>query len=291
MRTTSEADDRVLGATRWAAGIVAVVLTAAGVILYLFPTETARLWAWEMGPPMTSLAVGGGYLAGATFFARAAREDRWHAIGVTFVGATVLSGLLLIATVLHWDAFSHGHVSFWAWTVLYVLAPGALPLLWFRNQRLDPGDTVQTPTVPAGIRQVVGGAGLVQCGVALAFFVHPPLATSWWPWTLSPLTARTVSAFLAFIGVVWLAFLWEDRWSALRLHVETAVLGLVLVGIGMLRARGDLVGEPLAVGVVVGLLAVSVVGAVVLHRFMHRSRPVPVRVSGSGGSPDRTPDP
>lgn len=269
--TTQQGDDRVLGATRLTAGIVGIVLAAAGVILYLFPTETGRLWAWDMGPPMTSLAVGGGYLAGATFFLRALRERRWHAIGLTFLAATVLSGLLGIATFfIHWELFNHQHVSFWAWAVLYAAAPVLLPVLWFRNRRHDPGDAVETARVPRAIRTVVGAVGMVQGGTALAFFVHPPLAMSWWPWSLSPLTTRTVSSFLAFIALVWLAFLWEERWSALRLHVESAILGLVLVGLGALRASDDLTGSPAAVILVGGLLATTVAGAITLHLFMDR---------------------
>lgn len=263
-------DDRVLATTRWAAGIVAVVLVAAGVILYGFPTQTARLWAWEMNPPMTALAVGGGYLAGAVFFVRAWASPRWHTVGLAFVAATVLTTLLLVATILHWENFTHGHVSFWAWAVVYAVAPWVLPILWSRNRRHDPGDAVETAVVPAGLRRLVGAVGIVQVGAALAFFVAPSLAMDWWPWTLSPLTTRTISAFLAFVGIVWVAFLFEHRWSALRLHVESATLGLALVALGLLRASGDL-ASGLATTLVVAVLVAVIVGAAALWVFMQRA--------------------
>lgn len=285
MAASQQADDRVLGATRWAAAIVGVVLAAAGVILYGLPSATGRLWAWEMGPPMTALAVGGGYLAGATFFLRAVREPRWHVIGLTFMAATVLSGLLGIATFfLHWELFNHRHVSFWAWAVLYVAAPLLLPLLWARNHRHDPGDAVQTPRVPEGLRTLAGTVGVIQGAAALAFYIHPPLVIDWWPWQLSPLTTRTIFSFFGFIAVVWLAFLWEDRWSALRVHVETATLGLVLVGLGAFRAPQDLTGSPLVMALVFGLLTAAVAGAVSLHLYMQRSVPA----DAPTGSRDRT---
>lgn len=272
MTRSQQADDRVLSATMWAAAIVGVVLAAAGVILYGLPTETGRLWAWDMGPPMTVLAVGGGYLAGATFFLRALREPRWHVIGLTFVAATVLSGLLGVATFfLHWELFNHQHVSFWAWAVLYVAAPLLLPVLWARNRQHDPGDAAATVRVPDGLRKLVGAVGVIQGAAALAFYVHPPLVIEWWPWQLSPLTTRTIFSFFGFIAVVWLAFLWEDRWSALRLHVETATLGLVLVGFGAFRAGGDLTGSPALVALVFGLLTATVVAAVSLYLYMQRS--------------------
>lgn len=267
--TVPRRDDRVLAGTRWVALVVAAVLAAAGFILYFFPDDTARLWAWEMNPRLTTLAVGGGYLAGATFFVRAWRSRRWHAVGLTFVAASLLSTLLLVATVLHWPNFTHGHVSFWAWAVVYLVAPVLLPVLWLRNRRRDPGDAVDSAEVPTWIRILVGAFGVVQVGAALAFFVFPSLAMGWWPWSLSPLTTRTLSAFLAFVGIVWLAFLFEGRWSALRLHVESATLGLVLVAVGLLRASGDLGGEVSRV-VVIGLLAATTVGALVLQVHMRQ---------------------
>lgn len=266
-----QAGDRVLPATRWTAAVVGMVLAVAGVMLLGFPDRTGQLWAWEMGPPLTSMAVGGGYLAGSTFFLRAARARRWHALGVTFLAATVFSGLLLVATLLHWEAFNHRHVSFWAWAVLYVAAPVLLPVLWVRNRREDPGGAVGGPRVPRAVRWVVGAVGVVQGTAAIAFFADPPLAMGWWPWPLSPLTTRTISAFLAFVAVVWLAFLWEGRWSALRLHVESVLAGLVLVAVGLVVAGGDLTGSTLATGLVAALLLGTVAGIVALLLGMRRA--------------------
>jgi hypothetical protein len=66
-------DDRVLKPTRVISVVIIPVLTAAFVILYLFPTRTGQLWAWETRPTMTAMVMGGGYLSGAYFF-RAFRD-------------------------------------------------------------------------------------------------------------------------------------------------------------------------------------------------------------------------
>ena len=57
-------DDRVLPATRTLAAIIVPFLLAAFVLLYLFPGETGRWFAWEVRPRMTPLVMSSGYLAG-----------------------------------------------------------------------------------------------------------------------------------------------------------------------------------------------------------------------------------
>lgn len=268
-------DDRVLRITWVSAWVVAGVLVTAAAVLTLFPAHTESLWAWPMGPPMTALTVGGGYLAGAVFFVRAVRSGRWHTLSVGLLCAAVLTVLLLAATVLHWGLFSHGKVAFWVWTAVYGVTPLYLPWLWRRNRRHDPG--VGAPSgrlVPTRVRWVVGAVGAVQLAVALAFFARPSLAVEVWPWTLTPLTARTVSAFVAFVAVTWLAFLVEARWSAHRLHVQSTTLGLVFVAAGAVRAAEDFTGGPVATAVFVGLLGGAIVGLVWLQAAM-RPRPLP----------------
>jgi hypothetical protein len=279
-RNMEPTDDRVLPSTRLVAILVTPILAVAGILLVMFPAATEQLWAWPMGPPLTALAVGGGYLAGAVLFLRAARATSWHRIAAVFPAATVLTVLLLIATLLHWELFSHGHVSFWTWLVVYALTPMLLPVVWVRNRRRDPGRVpAGTSAVPQGVRALVGGAGVLQLGVALVFFVRPAAAIAVWPWDLSPLTARTLAAFLAFIGALWAWFLIEPRWSGLRLHVQSATIGLLLVAGGAVRASADLAARPAQVGVFVVLLAATIAGLVALQLFM-RARSERVDLAG-----------
>lgn len=239
------------------------MLAAAGVILYGFPARTEQLWSWPINPPMTALAIGGGYLAGAVLFARMLADRRWHAAAVGWAGAAVLATLLLVATVLHWELFSHGHPSFWAWLALYVVTPWLLPLLWVRNRRRDQG-TSGGRLVGTAVRRVVGTVGAVQLVGAAAMFVRPGLFIDAWPWTLTPLTARTLAAFFSFLAVAALAFLVEARWSALRLHIGSAALGLTFVAAGALRVPGDFTGPVWSVRAFAGVLTVALVGLVAL---------------------------
>lgn len=271
-------DDAVQPETRWTARMVAPFLLLGGGILYLFPARTDRLWAWTVRPTMTAVVMGASYLGGALFFVRAARAARWHTLGVGLLGADLLATLLLIATVVHWDRFHHGNPAFWVWTALYAVTPLLLPVLWLRNRARDPhtvepGDVL----VPRPLRVGIGCLGVVQLVLAVATFVRPALSVRVWPWALTPLTARTLSAFFAFLAVVWVAFLFEARWSALRLHLEGATLALVLVAVGALRARHDFIHRPVP-GWGFGLLLAGVLallcGVQVAMRSVAR-RPTP----------------
>ena len=120
-------DDRVLRTTRAVSIVIVPILTAAFVILFLFPGQTRTLWAWTIRSRMSCMFMGGGYLAGALFFYRASRAKEWHRLGPGIIATTVFAGSLGIATFLHWDEFNHDHVSFLAWLILYITTRCSCP--------------------------------------------------------------------------------------------------------------------------------------------------------------------
>lgn len=242
-------DDTVFKTTKAVSAVIVPILTAAFVILFLFPGQTRTLWGWEIRSRMSCMFMGGGYLAGALFFARAARAREWHRLGPGIIATTLFATMLGVATFLHWPEFNHDHVSFWAWTALYVSTPLLLPVLYVRNRVTDPGrpgsdGTVpgrpgSDETVPAWIRVSLTGLGAAQLAFALTLFARPSLFLEHWPWRLTTLSARSLAGFAAFPAVTYLAFAFERRWSALRWPFETAIAGLVLVGLGAARSTGD----------------------------------------------------
>jgi hypothetical protein len=254
------ADDRVLRVTRVVAIAIIPVLTAAFVILYLFPTRTEALWAWTLSPTMTAMLMGGGYMAGAYLFLRVSTTRQFHRVGWLFPAITVFTTLLLLATVIHWDRFNHHHVSFWAWLLLYIITPPLLPWLWIRNRRFDPG--VPEPgerLVPAPLGKVMVAVGLGQLAFALILFVRPSAIAPHWPWMLSPLSARVVSAFAAFPAVGYICFAFDRRWSSLRHVLEVATLGIVFIGIAAIGAADEFDGprgivQAWRIGLVVALV-------------------------------------
>ncbi|MDX6281043.1 MAG: hypothetical protein QOH03_2114, partial [Kribbellaceae bacterium] len=129
-----EPDDRVLPYTRVLSLCIVPFLVAGFVILYLFPHHTARLWAWPLRPTMTSMVLASAYLGGAYFFVRAALERRWHVLAPGMLSVTAFATLLGVATLLHWNKFTHDNPAFWIWTALYFAAPLLVFAAWLLNR-------------------------------------------------------------------------------------------------------------------------------------------------------------
>lgn len=253
---TTVRDDHVLKVTRAVSAVIIPILTAAFVLLFLFPTRTEQLWSWTINPTMSALVMGAGYLSGAYFFLRATTVRQWHRVGVGFVAITVFATMLGFATIVHWDRFNHDHVSFWAWALLYFSTPLLLPWLWIRNRRTDPG--VLEPgdrEVPGAIRAVMVVVGALQLAFAAVMYFRPTAIVEHAPWMLTPLTCRSLSAFAAFPAVLYLSFAFERRWSALQIPVEVVMMGMALIGVaGVLAADEFTAGDGLVWGWRIGLV-------------------------------------
>ena len=253
-------DDRVLRSTRALCVFIVPFLVVAWVILYLFPAHTAQVWAWVIPVQMTSMVLASAYLGGAYFFVRVAREQHWHHTGAGFLAVTTFASLLGVATLLHWSKFLHHHLAFWLWAGLYFTTPFLVVGAWLANRRYavapTDGDVVLRP-VERAVIAVVGMAALVQ---GLVMFVTPSAVIDLWPWPLTPLTCRVVAAVFCLGGAgvsVWV----DPRWTSLRLMLQVEVVMLVLILVGAVRARGEMVGGraltwPLLLGAV-GMLAGS----------------------------------
>jgi uncharacterized membrane protein YfcA len=86
-------DDRVLPETRVLGAVIVPFLVVAFALLYFFPDDTRHWWAWDVQPSLTPLVMGAGYIAGAYFFVRVARETHWHRIQVGFLPVTAFTPL------------------------------------------------------------------------------------------------------------------------------------------------------------------------------------------------------
>lgn len=233
-------DDRVLPETHWLSAFIVPFLLIAFVMLYLFPEHTDTLFAWTIHPTMTPLIMGAGYISGSYFFIRAFLATKWHTVQLGFLPITAFTLFMAIATFLHLDRFHQGHISFFAWLGLYIITPVLVPLVWYRNRATDPvtpapEDIVLSPQ----LRNILKFGGAVQCTVALVLLLFPGLMIRIWPWTLTPLTAQVLGGWFALPGVVAILMALDGRWSAIRITLQSQLIGLGLMLLAVLRASGD----------------------------------------------------
>jgi hypothetical protein len=250
-------DDRVFQSTRILGMVIVPFLIVAFVLLYFFPDDTGDYFAWNVKPTITPLVMGAGYIAGAYFFVRVARERLWHRIQVGFLPVTAFTVFMAIATFLHLDRFETQHVAFWIWIGLYVTTPILVPLAWWRNRATDPGTPEpDEPPLPPHVRTALLVVGGVQSLVALVLLLWPATMIEHWPWLLTPLTAQTLGGWFALPGVTALMMGADGRWSAIKITLESQLIGLALILLGTARTWSDIDTSNALAYVFVGGLAV-----------------------------------
>jgi len=126
-------NDQIYRETKWLAAIIIPFLIAAFYILYLRPTETGELFAWQINPTMTAMMLGAIYIGGAYYFFRVLGARRWHWIKIGFLPVTIFASFLGVATLLHWDRFNQGHISFITWAVLLLVTVSMFSRLKFKE--------------------------------------------------------------------------------------------------------------------------------------------------------------
>ena len=263
-------DDRIRPFTRVVAAVVLPFLAAAWILLYLLPNDTDALFAWTIAPSLTAMLLGSAYVGGIWFFVQVLRAGRWHRVKYGFPAVLVFAALLAVATLVHWDRFHFGHISFLTWATLYLTTPVlvavAIVLNWGADPRADDERDYAIPLVP---RFAIAAVGLVSliCGVVI--FIAPGLVAGAWAWELTPLTTRVVGAVLTLPGMVNLWMLRDARWSAFRWIFQAQIVSLVFIVVALVIARGDLAASLAAPAFVVGMV-VSLVVYVALYAYCER---------------------
>ena len=262
-------DDVVLPASRALSAFIIPFLVVAFVVLYGFPGDTDELFAWPVGPPMTPMTLGAVYLGGAYFFLRAFRAREWHTVQSGFLSVATFATLMGVATILHWDKFTHDHVAFWLWAGLYFTTPFLVFGVWLANRRRTslpgPGDLLLSPAA----RWAIGGLGLLAVAAGAFLFLAPARAIDTWPWALTPLTSRVLGAIF-MLGPAGIGVLIDPRWSTTRLMLQVQCFMMSLILLAAIRARHEFDGSrPMSWLLLVGFVG-TLVSAATLSVTMDR---------------------
>jgi len=273
VRGTHARTDRILPETRWLAGLIIPFLVAASILLFIWPNDTDKLFAWTIRPTMTPLMLAAAYLGGIYFFMRTLLARQWQLVKLGFLPVTAFASLLGIATILHWDRFNHSHISFYTWATLYFTTPFLVFAVWLYNRTTDPGTVDSNEVIiPRIIRLCIGVVGVITLVVSLLLFLQPSLMIRQWPWMLTPLTARVVGAMFALPGLVGVGIALEKRWSAARIILEAQAFSIVMILIATARAWGDFEQSNAITWLFVGGLSLLLVALATLYVSMEIHR-------------------
>ena len=267
-------DDRILPIVRVVAAIIVVILAVATWVLFFHPESTDRRFAWTIKPDMTARLMGVGYGSALYFYVRVLTGRRWHRVTLGFLPTTLFTWLMLSATLLHLDKFHHGTLPFALWLWIYVITVALVPGVWLLNRSHDPGTLEERDAcIPRWARTLLAIAGGGLLVVVALLFAWPAGAIRVWPWTLTPLTSRTVAAFTSIPAAGWVVMAWDGRWSAAKILCETLLIGLVLLVVGVAPL---LVGLRSVEAADLGLPAVggaTIAGVAALYVWMNRTSP------------------
>jgi O-antigen/teichoic acid export membrane protein len=161
---------------------------------------------------------------------------------------------------------------------------------FFSNRRVGREDDPRDLELPrAAVVLIVGGAGLSTL-MSLALYLFPDRMIQVWPWPLTELTARMLGAICA-LGIVGYGVWYEPRWSSARILVQVAMIMLLLILLGGVRARAEFDPSKALTWVFAAGFVVTLCGAAGLYMRMERVRSGRHPAASDRGSDEPTPRP
>jgi hypothetical protein len=251
------------------------LLLLASLTLYVFPEGTDRFFAWTIQPPVTAAFLGGGYGAGLIAVVVSLRQAAWPPVRFGLEAVFVFVATTTVATLLHLDRFHFAvgglpFVAAVAWLAVYLVAPAWILLVLLQNR--VPGRRLAPGTLPTTAKAVLLAQGLALGGLALTLFIAPAAGEHLWPWSLSPLTARAVAAWLLMLAAA--ALLATREPHRVVLEVPAAIyLAIALLQAGALaRFRTQVAWDQPAAWLLTVLLAVVAATGLAGMLYAHRAR-------------------
>jgi hypothetical protein len=241
-----------------------LLVTSVGVFTFILSESTDRLFAWTINPPLTAAFLGANYFAAFFLALLSAREPIWTRVRITYAVSLVFTGLTGLATFLHLDKFQFENLNGWLWVIVYATVPPLLVVLFFVQRRERGDDPPRTVPIARWLMPIVAVQAAVVLALGLALFLAPSTADSLWPWPLTPLTARTVAAWLLALAAGLAMTLVERDWARIRVATLTYTAAPLLQFVALARfsetVNWSAPGIWLYVGFLVSILVLGIYG-------------------------------
>lgn len=254
--------------------LAATLVFGIGIPLFLWSTETERLFAWTIATPLTAAFLGASYWAAGVMEFLASRRRRWHEARIAVPAVFIFTVLTLIVTLVHLDRF---HITAtdpvtqtvtWAWIVVYAVVPVLMLVALVLQLRQPAGDVPSRTPLPAWVRLMLVAQGATLAILGIWLLLLPASASPHWPWSLTPLTARAIGAWLFSLGVVALHGAWEND----HVRIYPATLGYFVLPILQFVALARFPGD-FAWGTTAGMLYLAfLVWMLITTAALHLSR-------------------
>jgi hypothetical protein len=200
--------------------------------VFFLPGLASGLWPCII-PPFNARFVGAIYLAAYLPLVLFWYIPRWKPGRLTLWMILVFTSLILIAMIIHWDAFEWDRPStFLVFWPLYIFLPVNSTFFLVRSRGAG---VAKGYDGPASLRIVLLVFALVGGAYGLGLLIAPEALTRFWPWEVDAFHARIyASAFITPAIVAWIMSFRP------RFAVEYLSIGLNLVAGGFLPILGTL---------------------------------------------------
>jgi hypothetical protein len=188
-------------------GIVLPLLIIAGLVLYIFSEQTETYFAWTLALPFSAAYLGAGYWSSIFHAFTGTHARAWAYVRMSMPFALTATILLAVTTFLHLDKFHLNSPLFitrsitWLWIAVYIVAPPMLIIASIIQSRLSGANAKGQNPLPAWIRIGFASLAFIALLAGLGLFIAPEDMSTLWPWTITPLAARAISAWLCAYGV------------------------------------------------------------------------------------------
>lgn len=206
--------------------------------LFFLTTHTDKFFAWTIKPSLTAAILGANYIASTFLAIFASRKHLWAEGRVSVSVALVFAPITTAATFIHLNKF-HLHSFFgWFWIVAYGIYPVMLAIYLVKQLKTPGRDPERTQPLPGWVKGLLALHGLL-IPLGLIMFFSPSSMFGWWPWQLTPLTARALSAWVLAFGVLGVQNIWENDLRRVEVAFLTYPVFAVLHIVGLLRFSSD----------------------------------------------------
>lgn len=256
-------------------GMSRMLLAASGLVfligipLYLLSRQTESYFAWTIPSALTAAFFGGAYWSSCALEFLASRERVWARARIAVPAVLLFTFLTLIVTLLHLEKFHfdsprlHTRAGTWAWLLVYALVPVLMGALLLRQRALPGLDPPRNDPLPGWVRGQLLLQALVMVPLGVALLLAPQATAPVWPWSLAPLVAQAIGAWLLSIGIIAAHAAWENDWQRIRSFTVSYTLLALLQLLALLRFGGEVEWvRPAAWLYLLFLLSILLVGIV-----------------------------